>query len=161
MNTDYLDLARMVAGERPVLPGWGNRDHPRYMFVGSYPVPKDFIIGRPFAGPQFDVIKNALDIINGAVNEKLKEQGKPPITLLMEDQYYTYFVKALHRPNETLGEDYIKSYLPVIQREAESIRPQNIVCLGSVAKPFAGAIPAWEYTPETGWVEKVRSFLGV
>lgn len=161
INTDYLDLARQIAGGRPVLKGSGNKNHPRYFIVGSSPAPKDLILQKPFSGPNYDVIRSAMHIITGAVNAKREKENLDPIEIRLEDQYLTYFIKALHGPKEVMTEEYTRSWLPVIQREAEQVRPQNIVCLGTVARPFAGKIPAWEYVEDKGIWQRVRDFIGV
>lgn len=99
----------LVFGEGP--------DQARLLFIGEAPGEQEALTGRPFVG-------NAGRLLN-------KYLVKSDIH--REKAYLTNVIKVRPPGNRTPRISEVKEALPVLLRQIELVRPEIIVCLGSIA----------------------------
>lgn len=125
INEDLKTLP-LPDGVNKLVPGVGDAES-RVVFIGHSPSGADNDTGNPYTGP-------AGDLLDELMAEADMKRSDIYLTNLVK--VWTWKDERGQKVNRTPTVKEIKSYLPYLQRELETIKPVALVCLGGTAAQF-------------------------
>lgn len=139
MAREAVACNRCALGEsrHSVVFGEGN-PRARIMLIGEAPGAKEDESGRPFVGPAGRILDKVLDEVG----------------ISREEIYITGVVKCRPPKNRFPKKDELRACVPFLEKQIEVIKPELIICLGSLATQTL-IDPKAKITEIRGkWVEK-------